>query len=134
MHKRILTADNLAARGIQHNPICPLSNNQPEDTEHLLINCPLNRGAEAALTWYQFQGTRVAHLDPNSWLATNAARANRGDICLATGILLYSWWNVSKERNRRIFQSMQQSEFLIACAAKEKIDQFGCAMQVFHPP
>jgi hypothetical protein len=54
-----------------------------------------------------------------------------GDLHLATGILLYAWWNVQKERNRRIFQSSQQSKFLITCAAKEEIEH---AMHPFQPP
>jgi hypothetical protein len=43
MHKRILTADNQAARGIQHNPTCPLCGNYPEDTEHLLFGCSFSK-------------------------------------------------------------------------------------------
>jgi hypothetical protein len=53
---------------------------------------------------------------------------------LAMGILLYAWWNIWKEWNRRIFQSAQQSEFLVACAAKEEIEQYRRAMQFFQPP
>jgi hypothetical protein len=40
MHKRILTTDNLASRGMQHNPLCSLCNSSFEDTQHLLIACP----------------------------------------------------------------------------------------------
>jgi hypothetical protein len=127
MHKKILMADNLAARGIQHNPLCPLCGNHPEDTDHLLIDCSFNKEVLRLLwAWYQFQGTPTsgaAHLDPANWLASNVARANRGYLRLATGILLYAWWNFWKEWNRRIFQSMHQSEFLVACAAKEEIEQ-----------
>jgi hypothetical protein len=39
MHQEILTADNLGIRGMQHNPLCPLCNAEPENVKHLLINC-----------------------------------------------------------------------------------------------
>jgi C4-type Zn-finger protein len=55
MHKRILTADNLAARGMQHNPMCPLCNNHTEYTENLLIDCPFNKEVLKLLwAWYQY--------------------------------------------------------------------------------
>jgi hypothetical protein len=138
MHKRIPTADNLAVRGMQPNPICPLCNNHPEDTEHLLIRCTFRKEVMKLLwAWHHLQGTPTsgaAHHDPATWLASNAARANRGDVRLVTGILLYAWWSIWKERNMRIFQSKQQSEFMVACAAKGEIDQFRRATQVFQPP
>jgi hypothetical protein len=43
MHQRILTADNLEARGLQHNTTCPLCNLAPEDKHHLRINCPFTK-------------------------------------------------------------------------------------------
>jgi hypothetical protein len=38
MHHKILIADCLAARGMQHNQFCPLCNTHPEDGQHLLTN------------------------------------------------------------------------------------------------
>jgi hypothetical protein len=43
MHKRFPTADNLAARGMQHNPTCPLCGNYSEDTEHILFGCSFSK-------------------------------------------------------------------------------------------
>jgi hypothetical protein len=39
MHQKIMTANNFAARGMQHNNACPLCQQAPEDARHLLINC-----------------------------------------------------------------------------------------------
>jgi hypothetical protein len=39
MHQKILTTGNLAVRGMQHDPLCPLCNLEPEDAKYLLINC-----------------------------------------------------------------------------------------------
>jgi hypothetical protein len=43
MHQRIRTADNLASRGMQLSPMCPLCNSNLEDACHLLINCHFTR-------------------------------------------------------------------------------------------
>jgi hypothetical protein len=36
--------------------------------------------------------------------------------------MLYYWWNVWKERNKRIFDSVQRNEFQVALTAKEDIE------------
>jgi hypothetical protein len=74
------------------------------------------------------------HTDPASWLAANAARGSTSDIRLATGIHLYTWWNVWKERSKCIFDSSMRSEFQVVCAAKEEIASFRRDMQDFRPP
>jgi hypothetical protein len=39
MHQKILTADNLVVRGMQHDPLYLLCNSKPKDAKHLLVNC-----------------------------------------------------------------------------------------------
>jgi hypothetical protein len=58
---------------------------------------------------------------PADWLCSNAQRANpcREE---ATGILLYHWWNVWKERNKTVFDAVQHNEFQVATSAKEEVD------------
>jgi hypothetical protein len=45
------------------------------------------------------------------WLATSVTRAKPANVRLATGILLYSWWNLWKERNRRIYNPLSVQNF-----------------------
>jgi hypothetical protein len=45
------------------------------------------------------------------WLATSVTRAKPANVRLATGILLYSWWNLWKERNRRIYNPFSVQNF-----------------------
>jgi hypothetical protein len=56
---------------------------------------------------------------PAEWLGSNAQIANTANCKEATRVLLYHWWNVWKERNKRVFQAEQQNEFQVATAAKE---------------
>jgi hypothetical protein len=72
--------------------------------------------------------------DRASWLASNAAMAQPANVRLATEILLYLWWNVWKERNRRVFDSTQRSVFRVACAVKEEVEMFLRAVREFMPP
>jgi hypothetical protein len=53
-------------------------------------------------------------------LEHNKVRAIVGDSRKVAG-LLYCWWNVWKELNKRIFDAMQNSELHVACAAKDDI-------------
>jgi hypothetical protein len=94
MHQRILTANILASRGLQHSPSYPLCNSNPEDARYLLINCNFAQEVLWLLwSWFDFQGrptTCSMRSDLASWLAANAARVMPANIRLATRILLYS--------------------------------------------
>jgi hypothetical protein len=58
MHQRILTVDNLASRGMHHNPLCPLCNSYLEDARHLLINYPFAREVLRYIwSWFHLQGS-----------------------------------------------------------------------------
>jgi hypothetical protein len=59
---------------------------------------------------------------PASWLCSNAQRANLSSQKEASAVLLYYWWNVWKERSKRIFDSVQPNEFQVAISAKEDIE------------
>jgi hypothetical protein len=86
MHQRILRADNLASRGMQPNPLCPLCNSIPEDAREVL---------RLLWSWFHLQGWPSAcslQQGPVDWLYSNAARANVGNLRRATGVLLYCWW------------------------------------------
>jgi hypothetical protein len=126
MHQKILIADNLEARGMQHSPICPLCNQAREDACHLLINCPFTREVLHLLwSWYGLLGsvsTCSIDEDPTSWLCSTTRKALPENQKRASAIILYIWWNAWKERNKRIFDFQQRSELQVAFAAKEKID------------
>jgi hypothetical protein len=63
------------------------------------------------------------------WLSNSAAIANARKQRETTGILLYCWWNVWKERNRCVFKSIQKSAFQLALFAKEEIDLYKLAFR-----
>jgi hypothetical protein len=82
MHQRILTANNLASRRMQPNPLCPLCDSGPEDAKHLLINCNFTREVLWLLwSWFHLHGspsTCSVDQGPTEWLSSNAASAIGG--------------------------------------------------------
>jgi hypothetical protein len=137
MHQKIMTSDNLAARGLPHNSACALCHQGTEDTRHLLINCSISREVLRLLwSWFAMQGSPTLcsqDQDLADWLCFNARRANPACSKEATRILLYHWWNVWKERNNRVFQAVQRSEFQVATLAKEEIDACSSAFRTNGP-
>jgi hypothetical protein len=45
------------------------------------------------------------------------------------GTLLYCWWNIWKERNTRVFESIQKSAYQVALRAKEEVDLYRLAFR-----
>jgi hypothetical protein len=56
MHEKILTADNLASRGMHHNPICPQCRAHPEIAQHLLSACNFIKEVLRMMTWSSATG------------------------------------------------------------------------------
>jgi hypothetical protein len=79
-HEKILTADNLAARGLQHNPTCPLCQTQLETPQHLLMGYNFTKEALRLIwSWFSFAGSppQSPHVDKvTAWLTENTVRAN----------------------------------------------------------
>jgi hypothetical protein len=91
---------------------------EPDDAKHLLINCALAKEVYRLIwSWFGLRGNATPCLSnqgPVECLENNAT--------MAAGILLYSWWNVWKEKNKRVFKEVQRSELHVAMATKDDID------------
>jgi hypothetical protein len=46
-----------------------------------------------------------------------------------TETLLYCWWNIWKERNMRVFESIQKSAYQVALLVKEEVDLYRLAFR-----
>lgn len=111
---RILTSNNLAVRGIPHDDVCTLCDQQDETPLHLILQCPYARSVWALVG--NDMGLPV--------LATNAQHAvsimhwwndmTSGLGCRAKKTAIYTAWNIWKERNRRVFEhkSLQEAALL----------------------
>jgi hypothetical protein len=128
VREKILTADNLQKRGWPHQDHCALCNGQLETGLHLSLLCPFAKAVwRLVLSWEHFD----AHLtlpsqDPVhliSWWEEAVTKINKGERKRFNGMVIFTLWNLWKERNRRIFNSAHESAMQVASRVKEDIEQ-----------
>jgi hypothetical protein len=69
MHQKIMTVDNLAARGMQHNNACPLCHQATEDTQHLVVGLNPPMGVDR-----QHESREARSLYPSALQLTRALK------------------------------------------------------------
>lgn len=137
MHEKALTADILDAKGWENNVVCPLCLEQAETNYHPTIDCQFAREVLTHICgWMNMAGLLMPEDAPRrvaEWFkqaAVSVDNTNRKKNC---GAILYVWWNVWKERNRRIFQGQEKNALHVAMLTKEEIDAFNWAMSSTTP-
>ena len=123
LYHRILTVDNLAKRGWEHNPLCK---DQPETPIHLLDRCVFTNQVRSYIeTWLQVSlGNGGAINSPpnlSSFFEACINAAGQEQRKRVADIIVYLWWNTWKERNRRIFESRELNAIQVAYRVKEDI-------------
>jgi hypothetical protein len=58
-----------------------------------------------------------------AWWEEAAAKISKQEKRRFNGMVIYTLWNLWKERNRRIFQNVQESSWQVAFRIKEDIAQ-----------
>jgi hypothetical protein len=134
LHKKILTANNLAKRQWPNDPICKLCNTEPETPTHLCKDCDFTKRAWAFLR--QWLGLAVIdNIGPNGSLYNYwrrcRAKFDKTQRRSFDGVLIYFWWNIWKERNRRTFQSKSLQPKEVAFLCKEEIEQYQRATSIY---
>jgi hypothetical protein len=130
LHKKILTANNLIKRNWPNDPTCKLCGNEPETPNHLCLNCPFAKQVWSDLKrWLNLpvlDAVTMTGTIHGFWRRCRAKfdKSHRRNF---DGVMIYFWWSIWKERNRRIFQqrSMQASQVALLC--KDDITQFHLA-------
>lgn len=99
-------AQNLTIRGWPHNPICHLYLAFDETVAHLCRDCPFSQEVWKTVNAAEEMTIPSPHNTDSSvqlwwdgFLATASVRSAREH----SGIMIYSLWNIWKERNRRVF-------------------------------
>uniref|UniRef100_A0A0A9BGB8 Reverse transcriptase zinc-binding domain-containing protein n=1 Tax=Arundo donax TaxID=35708 RepID=A0A0A9BGB8_ARUDO len=133
MHSRILTADNLAKKGWEHGQYYVLCNQEIETPEHLLGSCSFTAQVMHNVanwlqlqvhSWSQYHGASLA-----SYLNAQLVGVQKKERRNKAGVILYVWWNVWKERNRRIFEGQSMQAIQVAERTKEELQLFRMATQ-----
>lgn len=133
IHGKVQTADNLMKKNYPCNPICPLCYCIPETTEHLLTECNYTEATWGELVSIFRLPTHVRQTVTKGVTRTIAnvtALGNKTQKKELMGTLLSFWWQIWKERNRRIFDQKESSFKQVAHLANEAIK----AIDLAHAP
>lgn len=138
---RCLTADKLAKRGWQHDPICSLWKCQPKTAAHLRSLLLLGRGVEISLCYFQLP----PEPDPQRDDAVFQEVVGQGYAVLASNeseqkcsapITLVCWfiWTA------RIFDGVACTAARVMCKIEEELSEWGSArirgmllLSLIHP-
>lgn len=123
LQQRILTADRLLARNWPCNPVCPLCQVELETATHLCLQCPFALQVWRKVSdWASGMVTvPLAGSELQTWWCSSINAAAKEKRRATAAVLIYTAWNLWKERNRRIFDGIQCSELQVFFFIKEEI-------------
>lgn len=137
MYEKAPTADNLEAKGWDNNVVCPLCLTSAETNYHLLISCEFAQEVLKLVTTRASRPNLLQNIPPNvqvaQWLQYATEQVPKEHRRVMTGKILYAWWNIWKERNRRIFQGIEKNQTQVAMLAKEEADCYKMATTPIPP-
>jgi hypothetical protein len=130
VQNKILTADKLQVRNWPSDPICRLCDQELETAQHLCLNC-----VYAQELWHLVSGwtngrvqvpSRSADLE--GWWNASVSGKPKAEARTIAAMLIYTAWNLWKERNRRVFEGASQSPEGILAMIKEEVQvrRAGC--------
>ena len=128
--KKILTANNLIKRNWPNDPICKLCGTDPETATHLCKDCVFSKQVWSDLK--QWLGLTAIDIVPmtcsiHSYWRKCRAKIDKDRRKAFDCIMIYLWWNVWKERNRRTFQNKSMQPRQVALLCKEALEQYQLA-------
>jgi len=134
LHKKILTANNLIKRNWPNDPVCKLCGIDPETPTHLCKDCTFSRQVWSFIKrWFSLSVIDTVGMigSLHKYWRKCRIKTDKDQRKVFDGIMIYFWWNLWKERNRRTFQnkSLQPSQVALLC--KEDIEQYQLATR-FH--
>lgn len=123
VQNKILTADKLQVRNWPSDPICRLCDQELETAQHLCLYC-----VYAQELWHLVSGwtngrvqvpSRSADLE--GWWNAAVSGKPKAEARTIAAMLIYTAWNLWKERNRRVFEGASQSPEGILAMIKEEV-------------
>jgi hypothetical protein len=130
LQDKILTAHNLQKRGWPYHEHCVLCNGPLETGLHLCLCCPFAKEVwSLVISWENLnlpEPRSQAQADPmhiKAWWEETARKVPATERRRLNGIVIYTFWNIWKERNRRIFNNTSETGLQVAARIKEDIEQ-----------
>lgn len=115
VQSKILTADKLIKRAWPCDPVCPLCDQEQETAAHLCLDCVL-----AQEVWYLMQvwsdglGKKPERgVDIEIWWRSSLLPMPKDQRRHVAALLMYTAWNIWKERNGRVFEGKTMTAPLV---------------------
>ena len=122
VQEKILTADKLQARNWTCNPLCSLCGSAPETAQHICLQCPFaQRVWELVQTWTQDLVTKPeVGATIEDWWIQSLQNLKKNQRRTKAAAIMYTFWNLWKERNRRTFEAKEAQPTSVLQLIKEE--------------
>ena len=119
--------------GWPHHDRCALCSGPLDTCIHLVLICPFAKAVwSLTVAWMHFNGDQILPSDEPAhlirWWEETQAKIPKSDRRRFNGVVVYTLWNIWKERNRRIFTNTLETAAQVASRAKEDIEQLKRAL------
>ena len=123
--EKILTADKLLARNWPCESNCVLCDQVTEIAAHLCLQCPFAKQVWLLVnSWTNGVIPLPIDLDVHvdAWWRRSLSPLNAAQKRYVAAILMYTCWNLWKERNRRIFEQKSMNPHQVVQLIKEEVN------------
>ena len=124
VQEKLLTADKLQARNWPCNPVCSLCSNHPETATHLCLHCPFAVEVWGLVSNW-FGGVvfvPAQELSIKDWRCEAITQQPKPERRKVAALLMYTVWNLWKERNRRIFEGKVANPRMVLQLITEEVN------------
>jgi hypothetical protein len=123
VQEKLLTADKIQARNWQCNPSCALCNAEQETAVHLCLHCSFVMQIwELVRVWSRGSiSIPSQEASVEEWWCDTLAVQPKQEWRQASTLLIYTAWNLWKERNGRIFEEKAAEPRFVLQLIKEEM-------------
>lgn len=125
LHHKILIVDNLLKRGWQQDPIFRLCKQALESILHLCNDYIFSKAVwDLLLSWFNKTDLWIVSQQGSVYAWWKRMRKKvAAQVCrVLDGIVIYFWWELWKERNRRSFQNVEKFVLVVASFIREDLN------------
>jgi len=128
LQDRLPTADRIIRRGGQTNHICQLCHIREESILHMIATCSFSKSVWTKIAMdYSLQPLQdPGHMTLRSWRQSWVDRG-RAESNKHLQVLIYTVWNLWKERCRRVFDNKAMSQVQLTAIIKSDITNYSLA-------
>jgi hypothetical protein len=131
VQQKILTADNLLIWNIRRDPVCALCAQELEEAAHLCLHCVFAREVWMLVAHWSENLVSVSRpgVGLEDWWNSSTNSLPKDRRARVSAIIIYTTWNLWKERNRRVFNNKSSTPSHVLALIKEEVQlrRLACA-------